>query len=292
MREALKQLAPFRTLDDAALAVVERHARSLRLPAQRWLLRGGGRLSREMFLLRGTVAARRDGAVEQRDAATLNGESLNGWAAGASDLSTLTEVELLSVELEPLRRLLADAASGNGAAPRPEVAGVDNWMHMLLHGPVMRWFSPGAWARVLRAGRLRETKRDERLLAKGEVAACVFVVARGLAEAASQQYRPGDFFGEESALGRRPSREDVRMRTDGALVCFARADLVELASNYAPPRMNPPPRRLDLDTVPTEREETAIADLDAGLPVAVRCSDVARRLMVATRLMRRGFHVV
>ena len=290
MREALQQLVPFRALDDGALAVVERHARRLRLPAQRWLLRGGGRLSREMFLLRGRVAARRGGTVEQRDAATLGGESMNGWAAGASDLSTLTEVELLSVELEPVRRLLADAAAG--VTPRPEVAGVDDWMHMLLHGPVMRWFSPGAWARVLRAGRLREAKRDERLLAKGEVAACVFVVARGAAEAPGRQFRPGDFFGEESALGRCPAREDVWMRTDGALVCFARADLVELASNYAPPRMDPPPRRLDLDTVPTEREETAIADLDAGLPVAVRCSDVARRLMVATRLMRRGFHVV
>ena len=292
MREALKQLAPFRALDDAALAVVERHARRLRLPAQRWLLRGGGRLSREMFLLRGTVAARRGGVVEQRDAATLDGESLNGWAAGASDLSTLTEVELLSVELEPLRRLLADAAAGGGAAPRPEVASVDDWMHMLLHGPVMRWFSPGAWARVLRAGRLREAKRDERLLTKGEVAVCVFVVARGMAETTGRQFPPGDFFGEESALGRCPASEDVWMRTDGALVCFARADLVELASNYAPPRMDPPPRRLDLDAVPAEGEETAIADLDAGLPVAVRCSDAARRLMVATRLMRRGFHVV
>lgn len=292
MREALKKLAPFRLLGDGALAVVERHAHRLRLPAQRWLLRGGGRLSREMFLLRGTVAARRDGVVEQRNAAALGGESMNGWAMGASDLSTLTEVELVSVELAPIRLLLADAAAAGGVAPRPEVAGVDDWMHVLLHGPVMRWFSPGAWARVLRAGRLREAKRGERLLAKGEVAAGVFVVASGMAEAPDRQFRPGDFFGEESALGRCPAAEDVCMRTDGAVVCFARADLVELASNYAPPRMDPPPRRLDLDAVPAEREETAIADLDAGLPVAVRCSDVARRLMVATRLMRRGFHVV
>lgn len=292
MRDALKQLAPFRALDGAALAAVERHARQLRLPAGRWLLRGGGRLSREMFLLRGTVAARRNGSVEQLDAAKLGGASMNGWAAGASDISTLTEVDLLSVELASIRFLLDDAAAEEGRMPRPEVAGVDDWMHMLLQGPVMRWFPPDAWARVLRAGRLREARQGERVLARGEIAASVFVVARGVAEAAGREFPPGDFFGEESALGRRPSAEDVRMRTDGALVCFARANLLELAANYAPPRMTPPPRRLDLDAVPPAAEETAIADLDAGLAVAVRGSDAARRLMVATRLMRRGFHVV
>ena len=292
MRDTLKRLAPFRALDDAALAVVERHARRLRLPAHRWLLRGGGRLSREMFLLRGTVVARRNGAVEQRDAAALDGASINAWAAGASDLSTLTEADLVSVELEPIRLLLDGAAAAGGAAARPEVAGVDDWMHLLLQGPVMRWFSPGAWARVLRAGRLRQVRQGERVVARGEIATSVFVVARGVAEAAGREFLPGDFFGEESALGRCPSAEDVRMRTDGAVVCFARADLVELAANYAPPRMDPPPRRLDLDAVPSAGEEAAIADLDAGLAVAVRCSDAARRLMVATRLMRRGFHVV
>ena len=292
MRDTLKQLVPFRALDDSALAVVERHARRLRLPAQRWLLRGGGRLSREMFLLRGTVAARWNGAVEQRDEATLGGASINTWAAGASDLSTLTETELVSVELAPIRFLLDSSAAAGGVASRPEVAGVDDWMHMLLQGPVMRWFSPGAWARVLRAGRLREVRQGERIVARGEVSASVFVVARGVAEATGRQFPPGDFFGEESALGRCPSAEDVCMRSDGAVVCFARADLVELAANYAPPRMDPPPCRLDLDAVPSEGEEAAIANLDAGLAVAVRCSDAARRLMVATRLMRRGFHVV
>ena len=287
MRDALRELAPFRALDDGAIAAVERHARRLRLPAQRWLFRGGGSLTREMFLLRGTVRARRGAVVEHLDPTMLAGEALNRWAAGASELSTHTEAELISVELGPIRFLL-DGAPG----ARPEVAGVDDWMHMLLQGPVMRWFSPGAWARVLRAGRLREVRQGERILARGEVSPGVFVVARGVAETPSARYAAGDFFGEESALGRCPTRQSVCMRTAGLLVCFSRADLVELAADYAPPRLQPPPRRLDLDAVPADCEEAAFADLDSSLPVAVRCSDAARRLMVATRLMRRGFHVV
>lgn len=287
MREILKQLAPFRALDDTALATVERHARLLRLPAGRWLLRGGARLSRELFLLRGTVAAGRGRVVEQLDAAALGAESLNAWAAGARDLSTRTSVELLSVDLGPIRFLLEDAAAG-----RPEVTGLEDWIHVLLQGPVMRWFSPGAWARVLRAGQVREVARGERVLARGEVSPGVFVVARGVAEAASRRFEPGDFFGEESALGRRPVGQDVSMRADGAVVCFARADLVELAANYAPPRVEPAPLRLDLDAVPAEREAATVAGLDPQRVVAVRGTDPARRLMVATRLMRRGFHVV
>lgn len=287
MRDALRQLAPFRALDDGALAAVERHARLLRLPAQRWLFRGGSALTREMFLLRGTVSARRGGVVEHLDAPMLAGEALNRWATGASELSTFTEAELISVELGPIRFLL-----DGGPGLRPEVAGLDDWMHLLLQGPVMRWFSPGAWARVLRAGRLREVRRGERILACGEVSPGVFVVARGVAETPREQFAAGDFFGEESALGRCPERQNVCMRTDGLLVCFARADLVELAAEYTPPRLHPPPRRLDLDAVPAESEQAAIAGLDSSLPVAVRGTDVARRLMVATRLMRRGFHVV
>ena len=287
MRDALRELAPFRALDDGALAAVERHARRLRLPPQRWLFRGGGSLTREMFLLRGTVTARRGGLVEHLDAATLAGEAMNRWATGANEVATFTEAELISVELGPIRFLLEDAPG-----MRPEVAGLDDWMHLLLQGPVMRWFSPGAWARVLRAGRLREVRRDERILARGEISPGVFVVARGVAETSSERFAAGDFFGEESALGRCPARRNVDMRTDGVLVCFARADLVELAADYAPPRLHPAPRRLDLDAVPAEREEAAVADLDSSLPVAVRGSDAARRLMVATRLMRRGFHVV
>ena len=291
MREELKTLQPFRHLEDPALATVERHSRLLRLPAGRWLMRGGQQLTREMFLVDGVVAGRRGRVVEHLDAKTLAGAALNAWAVGVRELSTRTAAEIISVDPRPLRHLQADLPAETGS-PLPAVAHLDDWMHALLQGPVLRWFSPGAWARVLRAGRLRDVARGERVVALGEVCTEVFVVARGVAQADDQRFAAGDFFGAESALGRCPAEREVRMRTDGALVCFARADVVELAADYAPPRVEPPPHRLDLDAVPAGCEEQTLAALPRQPAIAVRGTDPARRLMVATRLMRRGFHVV
>ena len=106
------------------------------------------------------------------------------------------------------------------------------------------------------------------------------------------QLGPGDFFGEESTLSQQPARCDVTMTQDGALVCFARGDLLALAANYEPPRLSPPPRRIDLDGIAPAQESSLLATLTPGPALAVRCSDPARRLTVATRLMRQGFHVV
>ena len=291
MREALKTLQPFRHLEDAALVTVERHSRMLRLPAGRWLLRGGQQFTREMFLVEGVVAGRRGRIVEELDAKALAGAALNAWAVGVAELSTRTAADIISVDARPLRHLQSDARAEAGSQ-MPAVARLDDWMHALLQGPVLRWFSPGAWARVLRAGRLRDVVPGERIVALGEVCTEVFVVARGVAQAADLRFVAGDFFGAESALGRCPAEREVRMQTDGALVCFARADVVELAADYAPPRVEPPPHRLDLDTVPAGCEEQTLAALPRQQAIAVRGTDPARRLMVATRLMRHGFHVV
>lgn len=287
MLEELKALKPFASLDRAALATVERHASWLRLPPQRWLLRRGQTLSREMFLVDGTVAAQRDGGIERLNASATDGLSLNVRAADADEIITATTVQLIAVDLRPIRALL----QGASAAP-PAVAGVSDWMQTLLRGPVMRWFSPSAWARVLRAGRIRQVRQGERIVRRGEVCSQVFVVTEGVALRDGERLGVGQFFGEESALGRLPSRHEVVMASDGALACFQRADLVELAADYDPPRLNPPPRRIDLDAIPTEVEEAAFDALDLDAAIAVRCSDPARRLMVATRLMRRGYRVV
>ena len=55
MREELKTLQPFRHLEDPALATVERHSRLSRLPAGRWLMRGGQHVTRAMLLVGGVV---------------------------------------------------------------------------------------------------------------------------------------------------------------------------------------------------------------------------------------------
>ena len=286
MLDQLKTLQPFSALEPTALATVERHASWLRLPANRALKRRAQPFGREMFLMEGTVAARRGNGIERLHASTLAGQSLNRHVADASEVSTITSVALIAIDLEPIRFLLNGAATAG-----PAVGGIDKWMHALLQGPIMRWFSPGAWARVLRVGRLRTVHPGERIVACGEICAHVFVVADGLAKSATTQYPPGGFFGEESTLGRCPASEDIVMETAGTIVCFERDDVVAMAADYDPPRMDPPPRRLDLDGIAAGQEEAVLAALDPLPPIAVRASDPARRLRVAARLMRRGFTV-
>ena len=287
MLDQLKTLQPFFGLEQSALATVERHASWLRLPANRALKRRSQPFGREMFLIEGTVAARRGDGIERLHATALGGQSLNRHTNDASEISTVTSVALIVVDLDPIRFLLDD-----DQACGPAVGGVDDWMHALLQGPIMHWFSPSAWARVLRTGKPRKVRRGERIVARGELCTHVFVVTDGLAKGADVQYPPGAFFGEQSALGQCAAVEDVVMETEGTIVCFERADVVAMAADYDPPRMDPPPRRLDLDQIPAAQEQAALAALTPLPPVAVRASDPARRLRVAAELMRRGVTVV
>lgn len=288
MQDQLKNLPPFRSLDPLALEAVERHASRLQLPARRWLKRRGQSLGREMFLVEGRLAARRGAAIERLDP-TLAGASINIRAAEATEIYTVTNATLIAVDLKPIRALLNGNGSTNG---EPTVGSIDDWMQALLQGPIMRWFSPDAWAKVLRVGKLRQVRKGDRIVERGAVSRHVFVVAQGIAEIAGARYAPGAFFGEESALGQCPADANATMATDGVLVCFDREDVVQLAACYDPPQTDPPPRRLDLDAIPTHREGEVLAALPPCPPIAVRSSDPARRLRVAARLMRRGYMVV
>ena len=284
MLDQIKALEPFKELDGTALAAVARHASWLRLPAGRLLRRRGQTLARELYLVAGTVADEGDRRLHARDA---GGRPLSELFDAATAITTVTAAKLIAVDLPPVQLLL------NAARPQaPTVAGIEDWMRALLRGPVMRWFSPGAWAQVLRRGRMRQVEAGERIVRRGEVCPGVYVIARGTAVAGAERFGPGDFFGEASALGNAPAACDVTMATAGALVCFAREDLLALAANYEPPRLQPPPRRIDLDAVPVADEANLLAALPTGPAIAVRCSDPARRLTVATRLMREGHHVV
>ena len=273
-------------LAESEVGALKQHVNRLHLPAGRSLLRRGQALQRELFLIEGVVAVKRGTSVERLSAEASNGYSLNGGLGDDADISTLTEATLLAVDLAPVAAIL------NGKTQAPAVAAIDDWMQVLLHGPIMRWFSPSAWARVLRAGEMQRVRKGERIVAKGEVCRHVFVVTEGVAMGADERYSPGGFFGEESALGQRPARHDIDMETDGAIVRFDHADVVNLATDYDPPRLDPPPRRFDLDAVPAHREEEALAKLDPHPPIAVRSRDPARRLRVAAQLMRKGFTVV
>ena len=287
MLDQLKTLKPFRSLDRTALAAVERHADRLQLPEQRWLQRRGQPLTRELFLADGVVGLRSGKGTRRITSRTADGESLNALATDATEIFTVTNVVVIAVDLAPIRFLL----EGGDAASVPDVSGVDGWMNALLEGPVMRWFPPSVWVRVLRAGEPRKVRQGELIVARGEVSDRVFVVGEGTAAANGRRFGPGDFFAEESALLRRPAATDTIMETDGTLVAFVPNDILDLVGEYDAPRVDAP-QRLELDAVPVADEEDALAGLSPLTPVALRGGATARRLVVAAKLMRRGFTVV
>ena len=287
MFQELQDLVPFRCLDRAALASVERHTNRLRLPEQRWLHRRGQPLDRELFLVEGTVAVRSEQGVRRLSAKATAGDSLNAYALGAAEIATVTPVEVLAVDMAPIRHLL-DAPT---SASIPQVSLVEDWMNALLQGPIMRWFPPSVWARLLRAGELCKVEQGELIVARGEVAAAVFVVAEGVATSAGERFGPGGFFAEESALMQQPARHDAIMETAGALVSFSRTDILDLLAEYVAPQVEAP-YRVDLDAASTTGTDAIPTDLEPPGPVALRGGDVARRLVVAAKLMRRGFTLV
>ena len=115
----------------------------------------------------------------------------------------------------------------------------------------MRWFPPTVWARLLRTGTLKRWSAGERILARGAISDGVFVVAQGSVRFAGNRLSSGEFFAEESALMQCPVADDAVMETDGAVVCFARADILELLAEYDAPRTDSP-QRLDLDEFESE----------------------------------------
>ena len=287
MLDQLRTFKPFRDLAAAALGAVEQHADRLRLPEQRWLRRRGQPLTRELFLVQGTVAVRTANRVKRISARDTGGESLNALADDGAEMSTATSVEVIAVDLDPIRSLLESP----GSASAPEVAPLDGWMLALLEGPVMRWFPPRTWVRLLRAGEARKVRQGELILAKGEVSDSVFVVGEGIAASGTQRFAPGDFFAEASALRNLPAADDAIMATDGVLIAFARRDILDLMGEYDPPSVDPP-QRIDLDHVSPAQEDAALAGLVPASPVALRGGDAGRRLAVAARLLREGFTVV
>ena len=287
MIDELRTFEPFRSLDRTALSTVARHADRLRLPEQRTLRRRGQQLAKELFLVDGVVAVRNGTGTARVSARASDGRSLNSHAPDDAEISTVTAVEMIAVDLSSIRHLL----DGGDEVSTPEVASIDDWMHALLQGPVMRWFPPTVWARLLRTGTIRRMVAGERVLACGEVAENVFVVAHGSVRFAGERLTTGEFFAEESAMMQRPVADDAVMETDGAIVCFARADILELMVEYDAPRADPP-QRLDLDDLDGQAEDTLLDTLDPRAPVALRGGDPARRLVVAAKLMREGITVV
>ena len=283
MLEALKTLEPFRNMDAPALHAAATHARMLRLPPQRTLLRAGQESKRDIFLHKGTVTVRLGGAKRRLDAAAAAGKALN--AHGAEEIVTVTPVEAISVDRA------AFAKSGATPPPTPEAALPASWIPAFLQGPVMRWFPPSTWAWVVKVGEVRRVRGGETLFRLGEVPQELFVVVQGGASCGSERFGPGDAIGAAATLMRTPMVADTVATAPGVFVRFSREALVELLDDYQPPDTDQPIHRLDLDAIAVADEADVLERLDPAQVIAVRGADRERRAAVASRLMQAGFAV-
>ncbi len=283
MLEALKTLEPFRNMDTRALHAAASHARMLRLPPQRTVLRAGQEPRRELFLHKGTVTIRLGGANRRLDAAAAAGKALG--THGADEIVTLTSVEAISVDRA------AFAKPGGSSPPTPEAALPASWIPAFLQGPVMRWFPPSTWAWVVKVGEVRSVQSGETLFRMGEVPQELFVVVQGAATCGTERFGPGDAIGAAATLTRAPMPADTLATAPGVFVRFSREALVELLDDYEPPDTDQPTCRLDLDTIAVADEAGVLTRLDPAKVIAVRGADRERRAAVASRLMQAGFAV-
>ena len=283
MLEALKTLEPFRNMDTAALHAAATHARMLRLPPQRTLLRAGQEPKREIFLHKGTVTMRLGSANRRLDAAAAAGKALGDH--GADEIVTLTSVEAISVD----RAVFARPAGS--PPPAPEAALPAAWIPAFLQGPVMRWFPPSTWAWVVKVGEVRRVRSGDTLFRLGEVPEELFVVVQGAASCGSERFGPGDAIGAAATLTRTPMVADTVATAPGVFVRFSREALVELLDDYQPPDTDQPTWRLDLDTIDVTDEAGVLKRLDPANVIVVRGADRERRAAVASRLLQAGFTV-
>lgn len=283
MLEALKTLEPFRSMDTRALHAAATHARLLRLPPQRTLLRAGQQSGRDIFLHKGAVTIRQGGANRRLDADAAAGKALN--AHGADEIVTLTPVEAISVDRAAFAKPEATPP------PTPEAALPASWIPAFLQGPVMRWFPPSTWAWVVKVGEVRRMRAGETLFRLGEVPEELFVVVQGAAECGSERFGPGDAIGAAATLTRAPMAADTVTTAPGVFVRFSREALVELLDDFQPPETGQPVHRLDLDSIAAADEAAELERLDPAKVIAVRGADRERRAAVASRLMQAGFAV-
>ena len=283
MLEALKALEPFRSMDAAALQVAATHARLLRLPPQRTLLRAGQQSGRDVFLLRGAVTIRLGGDNRRLDAAAAGGTALN--AHSADEIVTLTPVEAVSVDRAAYARPVAVVP------PTAEAALPAAWIPAFLQGPVMRWFPPSTWAWVVKVGEARRVQATEVLLRDGEVPEELFVVVQGAAKCGCERFGPGDAIGAAATLTRAPMPADAVATEPGLFVRFSRQALVELLDDFQPSETEQPTERLDLDTIAEADEAACLNRLNPAKVIAVRGADRERRAAVASKLMQAGFAV-
>ncbi len=221
MLRDLARLDAFRSLSQRELRTVAAHARRLDVPAGRWLLRRGRRLSGHHYLVRGRVALRSaDGRL-----AAVAAPFAQPVHPGSLELKTLTDCRLLHLSEAGLNV----AAMFRERAHRGLIVVSESercWQTRFLETGLMTNLAPAAWQRVLSRLSGVACEAGEVVIREGRPAeTCCFILASGRAEVSRggrplAVIEPGELFGEDALIAGEPRNATVRMREAGVVMRF------------------------------------------------------------------------
>jgi CRP-like cAMP-binding protein len=214
---SLRRFEPFARLPPAALIPMAEHARILRLPAGRWLVRPGRELSGRYYLLRGRVR------LLEPDERVAAGSPRSRWPIypGARGVLTLSPVCLVRVSAEA-----ADATAHAGEArlplSRPQWL-TEGWECRFLGSGAMGRVSLDQCQRLMRAMRPVDLAQGEMVVRQGDPGDTFFVLAAGRAEVSRGRrslavLEPGDQFGEDAVISGSCRNACVTMISDGRVM--------------------------------------------------------------------------
>ena len=287
----LRRFDAFSHLSPGDLTTAAEHARELRLPPGRWLVRRGRELSGSYFLERGRVRLYEpDGLVD--DGSPRARQALY---PGSRGVATLTSVKLLQVDTERLTGLFDQQC--DAALPLYEGRWLtDGWESRFVGTRMMQRLRPGDWQRILRGMRRIVAERGERIVVEGERGAEFFVLCAGTAEVRSAgrcvaRLQPGDFFGEDALITGGRRNATVVMVSDGGVMALSealfRSDLLPLT--IAPSATQLPLVALHAGSVRDLRER--LRTLDPHRAYRVVGGSPGQRALAAFILTQGGFQV-
>lgn len=277
------------------------HARVIELPGPRLLLQAGRSLRGWYFLLRGELEVRANG----RDHRLCAGSPLARAAffPGATRVFAPRAVQLLQIEVAPLRGLLESEATQRGV---PALCS-EPWLNRFLGTPVLARLPAARWQALLRQMALRPGTGGETLLHQGEPGRYSYLLREGRAivhrgSCVLRTLRPGDLFGADAPISGAPRNASVTLRGDGLLMRLPERALLELlveqAVVVAP---GPPPAHARTLRVAAHPIAGAVllADLRRYLPTlatdrsyAVLGGTLRERLLAAFLLQQQGLRAI